>query len=162
MRALITILIVLLSFSSVHAEGLTAWIYSGVDYDNKGNEVAARIGYVKGAIELGGLSQWYPSDKPPQVFGIYGLYLFEDAITIPQILPLSWLPETLTATPYIGGQVTVDFAFPDTDGTMVGPIAGVEIQGIIVVEYQYRNYSDKLGDYLDNEHRVMFGIRHAF
>jgi len=158
MKKLLVLLVVLACCQIAHAEGLTTWLFGGAG-DAENNEVFARIGYEKGPIELGAESCWWPNYDPPQVWGVYGLWKFPDAVSFPNPLPLNWLPETFTATPYVGGQISVEI---EDRSSMVGPVAGVILQDIITVEYQYRNYGQLLGEFLEDEHRVMFGLRYAF
>jgi hypothetical protein len=152
---------VLLLCSVANGEGLTAGIFGGVDLDNPSNEVIFRLGYEKdldiGDIEVGVSSMWHPSVEMPQVWGVYSLFHFENTVQIPQPIPFDWLPATIEARPYVGGHVDID-----KTGTLLGPVAGFEIQGILTVEYQYRNYSGLLGGFSDDEHRVIFGTKYRF
>ena len=161
MRYLLTLTIILTMCMTTYGEGMTAGIFGGVDLDNPSNEVIFRLGYEKdlgvGDIEVGISSMWHPSTDFPQVWGVYSLYHFDNVVSIPQPIPLDWLPKTIDAEPYIGGLVDID-----KTGTMVGPVAGLEIQGILTVEYQYRNYGGILDDFSDNEHRVIFGTHYRF
>jgi len=158
--SLLLVLSILLFCGRLHAEGLTSWTLGGQDIDSAKNEIFARVGYEKGAVELGIESAWWPKWNPPQVWGAYGIYKFEELIKVPNPVQVEWLPAELSATGYIGGHVTVDF---DNEGSYYGPVAGTMIQDILCIEYQYRVYGRELESLIDeSEHRIVFGIRHAF
>ncbi|MHC4157432.1 MAG: hypothetical protein ACYST6_21330 [Planctomycetota bacterium] len=153
MKRIILFLAVLLLFTVTARADLSAWLMGGNDLVN------ARLGYVKGDIEVGGQVSWTEED-PPQLYGAYGLYFFPDLIDVNSPVGMAFLPATVTARPYIGAQVSI--ATEDDHRTMIGPVAGLELVDVITIEYQYLNYSDNMGDALENEHRVMFGLRMQF
>lgn len=158
MKKLLVLLLILACCQMCHAEGLTTWLFGGAG-DGPTNEVFARVGYEKGPVEIGAQSCWWPNYDPPTIFGVYGLFKIADVVEIPNPIHLEWLPKTFTASPYIGGQITIEI---EDRSSMVGPVAGVIIQDIITVEYQYRNYGQLLGEIMQDEHRVLFGLRYAF
>jgi hypothetical protein len=131
----------------------------------KSGLVGARVGYVFGpndAIEVGGQSYWFTDDAAPQVFGAYGMYLFRDLVSVPRILPLEFLPETMTASPYLGMQISIGCG-DEESRDFIGPVAGVLAWEFLAFEYQYVLYSDNLEDLLGaNEHRLFLGFRFQF
>lgn len=162
---LMSILIVALLAVGVQADGLNVWL--GGDSQSAGTSVdrslAARVGYRFGEgepYEIGVGCLWWPSEQmgPPSTYTIYGLYQVGLPIIVPNPIKLDWLPETLTAQPYIGAQVGLDFY---NGGVMTGPIAGLIIEKIIVIEYQYQRFTEALANDLDNEHKLFFGLRFA-
>ena len=158
MKKLFILTVILACCQIASAEGLTTWIFGGAG-DGPTNEVFARVGYEKGSLEIGGTVCFWPNYSPPTVYGVYAIGKLDNLVQIPNPLPIEWLPETIGATPYLGGQVSVDF---EDRGSMIGPVAGVILQEVLTIEYQYRNYGQSLGDIMADEHRVLFGLRYAF
>jgi len=158
MRNLLILFVILAFCQATYAEGLTTWLFGGAG-TGETNEVFARVGYEKGPLEVGAMVCFWPNYDPPTTYGVYAIGKLKDAVQIPNPIPLEWLPETFTASPYIGGQVSVEI---QNRGSMVGPVAGVIVQDVLTIEYQYRNYGEALGEILADEHRVMFGLRYAF
>jgi hypothetical protein len=117
-----------------------------------------------GNIEVGGLSYWwYNSTEPPQVFGAYGIYHFPDILDVDNPISVPWLPATIKGSGYMGLQIGVNT--DETKRDFIGPVAGMLLgdPGLLVLEYQYRNYTDTLEAQLGNgEHVVMLGIRVTF
>jgi hypothetical protein len=157
MKRIIIFLMLVVCFVGTARADLAAWLLA----DNE--VVGARIGYVKDNVEVGGLSYWWYGDQPPappQVFGAYGIYHFPDVVEVNNPLPVSWLPKTLKASPYLGMQIGVSTKAEKRD--YIGPIVGVRFHNL-VAEYQWRNYSDALATQLgSSEHVLMAGIRIQF
>lgn len=156
MKRIIIFLIVVLGLVTPARADLSAWLLT----DNE--VVGARVGYVKGDIEVGALSYWwYDSAEPPQVYGAYGIYHFPDVVDVNNPLSLSWLPARLRASPYMGMQIGVNTDREKRD--FIGPVAGIAINKLLVFEYQYRTYSDALEIQLGaHEHVLMAGFRFQF
>jgi len=156
------LLIVLLVAANCQASDMTVWFYGEDDL------IGARVGYmVDDNVEVGILSQWYPQDEAPNILGAFGCYHFDDPVEITNPLPVDWLPETFVAKPYIGAQVSIDFRklIGELDGqrrSMVGPIAGVIVQEILVLEYSYSAFGDALDKVLDDNHKFSVGLRMPF
>ena len=149
MKKLLVLLVVLACCQIAHAEGLTTWLFGGVDYDSPNNEIETWLGYEKGPIEVGMWAAWRV-DQQPQTYGFYGLYKFENLVEIPQFLPLPWLPEKLSASPCIGGMISMP-----GEEYLAAPFAGVVIQDILAIKYIYQ-------DWEDDTSQVYFGLRYAF
>jgi hypothetical protein len=146
---LTTICAIVLMAGVAQAKDFNAWLLGDSD------SLTARLGYdITPNVEVGGEVAWLNLDEVPGNAGIYGIYKFPDAVNVPNPLPLEWLPKTLMAMPYLGMQVGVDIL---NKGTFVGPIAGLVIQDIIVVEYEYLMTDFQLGQ-MNNEHRVSMGL----
>lgn len=136
------------------AKNLSAWLLGD------GDSLMARVGYNTTVnTEVGLESCWFKLDDSPQVWGAYGLYKFTDIIQIPNPLPLEWLPKTLNGTPYIGMQVGLNL---NSKGTFVGPVAGITIQDILVIEYQYTNFDWQLENSGVDSHKIMMGFLFKF
>ena len=137
---------------------LRAWVFGDNDV------VAARLGYaVTEEIEAGISSYWMGVDGerfgPPQTFAVYGLYQWQEPVMIPNPISFDWLPEELEGKPYLGAQIGVNL---DNDGTFAGPIAGIEIQDIVFMEYQFRAFDNMLEEELNDSHKLVFGLRFKF
>jgi hypothetical protein len=167
-KVMVTMLMVLMLSATAYAGDLNVWLYGvqNMVVDTDGQEtIGLRLGTTLGEennLEVGVASQLYVGDSGvdlPQVWTAYGLYYLPYEVTVPQPIPLEWLPKELTGKPYLGAQVGMDF---DADGVVSGPLAGIIIQKIMFVEYQYANYSGQLGDALDDEHKVLFGLKWSF
>ncbi|MHC4207357.1 MAG: hypothetical protein ACYSTT_22100 [Planctomycetota bacterium] len=158
MKRIIVFLVLVLALAVPARAELSAWLLT----DNE--VVGARVGYVNNNIEVGGLSYWWYDTEPmepPQVFGAYGAYHFPDLIEVANPIPVDWLPATLHASPYLGMQIGINCDREKRD--FIGPIAGLLLQDLLVIEYQYREYSDALEAALGSgEHVVMAGIRIKF
>uniref|UniRef100_A0A6M3JQA0 Outer membrane protein beta-barrel domain-containing protein n=1 Tax=viral metagenome TaxID=1070528 RepID=A0A6M3JQA0_9ZZZZ len=164
----VMMLIVLMLSATAWAGNLNVWLYGVeniiVDSDSQ-EALGLRVGLTVGEeknLEIGIASEFYVGDNGtdlPQVWSAYGLYYLPNDITVPQPIPLDWLPTELTARPYLGAQVGMDF---DADGVISGPLAGVIIQKVFFAEYRYANYSGQLGNTLDDEHKLLFGLKWNF
>lgn len=152
MRTLISILIVLLVAAMAQAD-MTTWLLGETDIDSDQGMIQARVGYLHNDVEVG-----LSSTAPPQVYGAYGLYHLGDVVDVNLPIPYAGI---LKAKPYVGAQLSVDFG-GDGDEAFAGPIAGLVIQEVMVLEYQYRLYDDVLEGLLTDEHRVLFGLRVQF
>jgi hypothetical protein len=150
----------------VRADGLSVWLHGsqGMTSDDSLEHIGARLGYRIGddeRIEIGLSSEYYPGADDadsPQVWGVYGLYHWPDAIKVPQPIPLEFLPAELTATPYIGGRIGLDF---DADGVVSGPVAGIIVNEVIFFEAQYNYYGGPLEGSGSDDFRFIFGLRFA-
>lgn len=85
-------------------------------------------------INTGLLMHFTPGDDDIAAIGVYGTYSL-DEIEVDN--PIDWLPATLTAKPYIGAQA--GFNNLDDKDSFANLIAGLEIQDLIVLDYQDRN-----------------------
>ena len=157
------ILIVLAMSLPVFANGLNVWLYGDTDFVSEGNSnnsrtLSARLGYHWADYEIGGSISWYPDEQVqiPQTYTAYGLYNGVPTIDVPNFIPVEWLPATLNAKPYFGAQVGLDV---NNNGVITGPIAGLIIQDLIVIEYQYQRFTERLGTQLDSEHKVLLGLK---
>ena len=150
--------------ATAKADGLNVWL--GADSDSVSTQpersLTARVGYRFGAgdpYEVGVAAIWLPSSevRVPQTWTIYGLYQVGLPVIIENPLPLEWLPKTFQAQSYIGAQVGLDFY---NNGVITGPVAGLVIEKILVVEYQYQYFTERLAnDLRDNEHKLFFGLK---
>jgi len=156
------LLIVLLVAGTCQAKDFALWTYGEDDL------VGARVGcMIDDNVEFGVLSLWYPQDEAPNILGAYSCYHFDEPVMIDNPIPLEWLPEIFEAKPYIGAQVSIDFRklIGETDGmrrSMVGPIAGIIVQEVLVVEYSYSAFGDALGTVLNDQHKISIGFRIPF
>lgn len=120
------------------------------------NSLTTRIGYDIGKIEVGGEAAWLDLTGLPGNAGVYGKYKF-DPITVPNPIPLEFLPTNLMMTPFIGGQAGIDIL---NNGVFVGPIAGLDMPPI-TIEWEYINTDFKLGSVGDAQ-KIIFGLRFEF
>ncbi len=112
-------------------------------------------------VEAGVESAWrHDSESPGHIWGVCGVYIHPEKVDFNEIFAFDWLPQ-LKANPYVGAFVTVDIEH-DGDRTMAGPIAGLIVQDILVVEYAYQYVSDSLDDYLNDRYRLRIGLRIPF
>lgn len=161
-KILLTITILLLLTGC--ANRMTTWTWGEND------AVGVRVGTTFGdmnEVEIGVSSLWYPSDEAPQIWGVYGLYYFDDILDVNQPIPFEFLPTKIKVKPYFGGLISVDFEGEDAR-TMAGPVAGLKIpldkneRLSFGSEYGYRAISDYLDEYLQDEHKISFGLRIKF
>lgn len=137
----------------VEAKNLSAWLLGDTD------SLMARVGYnTTTNTEVGLEAAWFELDGTPGNAGIYGIYKWPDLITVPNPLPFDFLPKEVTGKVYGGVQMGIDIL---NRGTFVGPIAGMIIQDIIIVEYQYISADFKLGQ-IDGEQKIILGMRFEF
>jgi len=162
MNKVLTMIVMLLCATTVQASDFTAWLYGEDDL------VGLRLGkMVDDNVEIGILSQWYAQDEAPNILGAYGCFHFDEPVEIANPIPIEWLPEVFEAKPYLGAQVSIDFRklIGETDGmrrSMVGPIAGIVVQEVLVIEYSYSAFSDNLDNVLDDNHSITIGLRMQF
>lgn len=151
------ITLVMLIVTSVASAG-DFCIWSLADSDS----VIGRVGYKLGDnIEAGIESAWrHDSERPGQLWALFGAYKAPDAIKVGRLLPFDWLPE-LTATPYVGASVGVDLENED-ERTVAGPLAGLIIQDILVIEYFYGFVSDDLDAYMNDGYKLRIGLHIEF
>ena len=152
MKTMLTIVALVLmlcgmSMGQEKTQGMTVW---GM-YDT--STAGVRVGYFSGANEVGLFGAWRPDpDVPPNIFGVYGLHNFA-AIEVPNPVPISWLPEKISAVPYLGGYITVDFA-DEQRKTLGGPMAGLKLMDILALEYRYQLVNGPLEASFDNGQSV--------
>jgi hypothetical protein len=146
-RTLLIVALLLMLCGIVRAD-MTVWgLY---DRDTAG----ARIGYVNKNIELGLFGAWRPDPKqPPNLFGIYSLYEF-DAVEVANLIPIDWLPATLSGKPYIGGFLTIDFE-RDQARALGGPMVGLLLQDVLAIELRYQLVNDQLEQNFQNQQYVL-------
>ena len=152
------VVVLLLAFVMPASAEIAAW---GLGGPAASEVLAARLGYVRDNIEVGGTAYWYEKpEAPPQVYGCYGIYHFPDLIDVNTPIGLDFLPERLNASAYIGTQITIG---DDEHRGFVGLVAGTVIQKVIVIEGQWNSFSDSIEDaFGPDEMRVMVGMRWQF
>lgn len=155
MKKIIVVMFVLLMAVSAYAKDLNCWVL-GDD-----SSITARLGYsIDPNIEVGVSANWFAVDDAPQVFGAYGLYKWADMVTIDNPIPLDFLPKELHGTPYLGIQAGLNL---NNKGTFVGPVAGIIIEKVLVIEYQYKtNFGAQLADSDIERSKVVLGFRFQF
>jgi len=155
MKKLLIVVLVLCVSGVAHAKDWSAWTFGDNQY------VGARIGYaLTDNVEAGAESLWWPKEDAPQVWGVYGIYKWDNIVEIPNPILLDFLPEKFEAYPYIGARVGVNL---DNDGTYSGAIAGLIIQEIFFAEFQYTDFGWKLSDSPDtDESKLVVGLRIEF
>ena len=152
---LLMIVALILMLCGVARAEMTAW--GLFDRDTAG----LRVGIEKNGNEVGLFGAWRADpSQPPNLFGIYGLHNFQ-AIEVNNPIPVEWLPEKWTATPYAGAYVTIDFAeylnLPeDTQNRRMigGPMAGLKLFDILVLEYRYQLVNDYMESAFENGQSV--------
>lgn len=149
-------MIVLLVVAPAKAD-LTTWIFG------EGDAVTARVGMTldPNNVEIGIASTWHPTSEAPQIYTVYGLYMFDQVVPFRQPLPVDFLPETLEAQPYIIGTVGIDLENEDRRG-LASLGAGVIVQQVLVIEYSFQAVSDYLEESMADTHKVSFGLRWQF
>ena len=127
------------------------------------DNITARAGYALDEnIEAGLESSWRTdSGKPGQIWGIYGVYKSPDMIDFDKIFTNDWIP-SLKGTPYVGASMSVDFANTDDKRSIAGPLAGIILQDILVVEYFYQFPRDDLGGLLEEGYTLRIGLHLEF
>ena len=164
MKRVIALLLILACTSMVSASDLAFWAIGEQTLVEPADGLMLRLGYEMDQTEVGIQTLFVPSAEPdvPDVFGIYSVFHLPDPIEVPNPIPLDWLPEKLTASIYLGGQISVDFANND-DGAFKGLIAGMLINNNLVIEYQYNRFGDQLAYMIDpDSHQLYFGLRIPF
>lgn len=156
-RLVVTILImgaILIGASGCPENKISVW--TGGDND----ALTVRGGYeIQDNIEVGVASTWWVSDDPPQTFGTYAIYEFDQILDVNSPIDAGFLPETFTGKPYLGGQIGLNV---DGDGTYSSIMAGVLFNEIFFVEYQYRAYDEEIEQFLKDDNKIMFGVRIKF
>ena len=134
-------------------------LWTLADSDN----VVGRVGYALGENIEGGIEYTLNthSDKPGSIWGVFGVYKAPEAIEFNRIFSNDWIP-ALIGTPYAGVSMSVDFDSQNENRTRVGPIAGVILQDILVVEYFYQFISDDLDAFLNDEYVLRIGLHFEF
>ena len=126
------------------------------------DSVLIRLGLpVSDNVVAGVESAWrHDSERPGQLWALYGIYTHPDPIEFDNILPFDWMP-ALSAHPYIGASIGVDLENED-ERTVAGPLAGLIVQDILVIEYAYQYVSDHLEAYMSDRYRLRVGLRIPF
>lgn len=128
---------------------ITTWLLA----DDDSRQV--RVGWQDEEVGIeAGITGFWLEDEP-QIYGVYGVWHVPGPVNIPNFFGIG--PETLEAYPYVGAQVTAAID-SDDKGDLYGPIAGLLIQNIVVIEWQYRIVDNVLEGPLDDEHKVVFGL----
>ena len=156
-RKLTVVAIVLLMTAVTSASDFCLWTLA--DSEN----VTMRLGYGLGDNIEGGVEYTLNthSDKPGSIWGVFGVYKAPEAIDFSRIFSNDFMPG-LIGTPYAGCSLSVDFDSQNDNRTRVGPIAGVIVQDILVVEYFYQFISDDLDAYLNDEYILRIGLHFEF
>ena len=156
-RILLTITVMLLVAAPTFASDFCIWTLADSD------SITGRVGYaLNDNIEGGVESTWRnDSDEPGQIWGVFGVYKAPELIKFDQIFSNDWIP-SLIGTPYVGASMSVDFANESGDRTLVGPLAGIILQDILIVEYFYMFPSDDLGGLLDEGYVLRIGLHFEF
>lgn len=104
-------------------------------------------------VDVGITSHWKPESSQPEAVGIYATYDSPDFIIVDN--PFGWGPDGVEATGYVGLQLGANI---EDKTVFVGPITGLRVFNIFVMEYQKCSYGDKLrvGDDPD---KVLFGLK---
>lgn len=158
MKTLILTVALMLCLVGTARADVTAWGLYDVD------TVGARVGIEKNGNEVGLYGAWRPDpDQPPSMFGIYGLHNF-GTIDVNSPIPVEWLPKVWTATPYVGGYVTIDFAeylaLPEEtqNRRMVGgPMIGLKFFDVLATELRYQLVDGPLEASFENQ-QFIFAI----
>lgn len=155
MKKLLLALIILI-FSCTAAYGnFTFWALG----DSSGEALTVRVGYEKDNIEVGGSFSSYEINTHPEVYGVYGLYNFEQ-IDVNCPIDLEFLPDTLRAKPYLGAQASINI---NEHSSYAGLIAGFWVQDIIIFEYSHYDTEDSLSaNGLNDEHKFFIGLKKEF
>ena len=127
---------------------LTVWFMGTSDLDSPDNEFIARLGVQLEDVEVGAQSHWLGVHGDNQSYGVYALLHLEGDFT-------SWV-----GRPYVG--YAASLGVDSEDGSSYGPVLGTVYSKIFVIEYQYRDFSGKLGEQLGDEndvHKVFVGAR---
>jgi hypothetical protein len=143
MKRLMAILIVLLVAATAQAD-ITAWLMgTPADLDNENAEYLLRVGLAEGETEFGIQSNYVGLEGAGQWYGAYGLVFVGDGA-------------------YIGYSASIIDA---EDGGAYGPVAGLIYEEILVIEYQYRDYTGPLSRQMpdsNDAHKVYAGLRLCF
>ena len=149
---IVVVFAILLMATMASAKDFSAWVL--------GNDTSLdiRLGYcLSENTEVGAECVWLKQNNIPQTWGAYGLFKLPDTVKFPNPIPLDFLPKEFTATPYIGVQTGLSF---DKQGTYVGPIAGLVIEKILVIEYFYISSDFQLKEVNQNQGvRIGFAFR---
>lgn len=128
MKNLITTVLILVLLLVAGCTDTTASLWNDRD-----DAIGGRLGYVMGNTEVGTSILYWENGYNSEVFGAYGLYKFPETVDMPNPIPMSFLPETLKGTPYIGGRVR-------SEGGNSLLIAGIEIGNTLYMEFDQDNY----------------------
>lgn len=150
-------MILLLVAATCSASDFCVWTLADSD------SIVGRVGYRLGEnIEAGIESTWNTdSGKPGQFWGLFGIYQAQEAIDFDKIFANDWIPN-LVGTPYCGVSMSIDFDSQNDKRTVVGPIAGIILEDLLVVEWMYAFVSDNMDNYLDDEYRLRIGLHIEF
>lgn len=131
--------------------GCTGWLWED---EGVGMRLGGRITENN---EVGGSAILWEEDCEPRVFGAYVIrHIPEPNVPFRNPLMLDFLPEVFQAKAYFGGKLDYNL---DLNETSLGPLAGIIIEDIFFVEYQYQSFEQGAST-VDN--KILFGIRTEF
>ena len=163
--------------TAAQANGVTLWGLTEHDWNSE-NAITGRVGYQYDFIEGFIGSTWRPNYnvetgeiKPPQVFSLGALVHMRDLLDpnnplpwIPPVL-LTFLPESMVAQPYFGGQGSWTPA--NEDAGFYGAIVGIqtktseESKASFITEFNYNNNFKNLS-VVPDQWRLNLGFRFLF
>ena len=147
MKNVIVLVVVLLLCLS----GCTGWLWED---EGVGMRLGGRITENN---EIGASAILWEEDCEPRVFGAYVIRHIPDPnVPFRNPLMLDFLPEVFQAKAYFGGKLDYNL---DLNDTSLGPLAGIIIEDIFFVEYQYQSF-DQGASAVNN--KILFGIRTEF
>lgn len=149
---LLLTLLLLAGCGSQQRNEFSTWAFATRD------TVGGMLGYeVLEKVEVGGFCYWQPQTKVPHTAGMYGMYHWPHTVTIPQPVPLDFLPDTLEGAPYIGGLIGINVD-GGRDTVLSGPMAGVVVYEIVDIRYHFQMVDKDLEALMDDEHLLFFGL----
>ena len=157
MKTLAVLLMTVVLVAPVSASDLCLWTLADSE------EGPVRIGYSLGeSIEAGIEGSFrFDSEKPGQIWGIFGVYKSPTTFSFEDFFTNDWVP-SLTAQPYVGVSMSVDFDSLDDNRSRIGPLAGVILNDLLVVEYFYQVVNDDFTAYLSDGYKLRFGLHIEF
>jgi len=154
MKKLLIVMLVFCLGGVAQGKDWSTWTFSD------GDAICGRMGYrLSENVEAGASMYWLPPSDGPRIWGVYGLYEWPDIITVPNPINFDFLPDELNAQTYLGAQLAVDIDSGDIFG---GPIAGLVFQDILFLEYQLGLVDGKFDYDLDDEHKIVAGLKIRF
>jgi len=106
-------------------------------------------------IEVGLSALWLPDREEPEIWGLYALYHLPEIVNLPNPIVVDFLPETITATPYLGGKLDINFDYKAAD---ISPVAGLMLNKVLFIEYQFESIDRESYQ----ESKLIFGLRIEF
>lgn len=146
-NVIVLVILVLLLF----LPGCTGWLW-----EDEG--VGVRLGTkITENNEIGLSATLWEEDCEPRVFGAYVIrHIPEPNVPFRNPLMLDFLPEVFQAKAYFGGKLDYNL---DLNDTSLGPLAGIIIEDIFFVEYQYQSFEQGASAV---SNKILFGIRTEF